>query len=956
MPVLQGGDWYYTEGEKPGPLKEPEQKAENKPGHRPLGSYQLPKWVYHPERANRRIVINKEDYFGMAADGLRNFDLWNVAHVAAYHDDLKLLSLATLEQCMEPNRWGMTPMHMTGLGQHPYGPSLCVLWELIQLGAADPEALNSAEQTPWHIAQRMQKPTHLKKWEKAVFKGGKPDEYEAKKQAQLRPRGKYARALGLEPVLREDTQKKLPVCLVFPGQGSQCVGMLRQQKDLPAVRQMLSKAKEILGYDLEELLMNGPEDKLAQTKHCQPAMYIAALAAFEQLKLEEEDKATSQLVARVHLSFSLPSARAPIQPTPGEGGAVAESVAMLRWWTALVKHMTRRQHWQLALWRLQNQLKMKLKPDLLLLNAAASSLATGWNWPRCFARLAQLRDLGFSTDAFSTGAVLKAAVGARAWRQERLRRDASSLAARVLSHGVAACDRWSARGRPTHTPVIERSLEVANNLMAALPWPQTLALLRQSLVRRFEPSHTSFVTVTSLCRRVGMWEQSLHYAHEDRSLALLVLSDCSRLQPELWASALDTISFSAAVSACEKGLRWQVALHTLGTAARRIRPDRTLVNAGISAQGVAGASWRHALMLMLSMRPEATSAASAHHAPFVGLEPDVVSLNAALSATEKAARWRSSLQLSRLAYQKSLEADDISFNALLAACHSAGLWQQVLALGDCDCDDLGLRLALEAQVRAGGRRRALELLARMDQVWMSILRNTTGVGRDSGVGLSVGEFAALTCAGVFDFETGLRLIKARAEAMDFEVSGARPGSKAQGMCLVVGLEKAEVEKKCKGSAGKGETCQIAACLFSRAFSVSGSLAAVQTFMEKAQAAGALQCTLLKLSGAFHTPEMADVRNILVKELDAVKSKLMPPRCMVYSNASAKAIGPHCSTQDIVKALADQMVSPVLWEQSMQNAIRDGCTEFYELGPGSQLKGIMKRIDGKIADKMCSISV
>ncbi|CAK9005933.1 unnamed protein product [Durusdinium trenchii] len=81
MPVLQGGDWYYVDGEKPSPLKEPEQKAENKPGHRPISSYQLPKWVYHPERVNRRIVINKEDYFGMAADGLRNFDLWNVAHV-----------------------------------------------------------------------------------------------------------------------------------------------------------------------------------------------------------------------------------------------------------------------------------------------------------------------------------------------------------------------------------------------------------------------------------------------------------------------------------------------------------------------------------------------------------------------------------------------------------------------------------------------------------------------------------------------------------------------------------------------------------------------------------------------------------------------------------------------------------------------------------------------------------
>lgn len=520
MPVLQGGDWYYVEGEKPGPLKEPEQKAENKAGHRPLNSYQLPKWVYHPERVNRRIVINKEGYFGMAADGLRNFDLWNVAHVAAYHDDLKLLSLATLEQCKEPNRWGMTPMHMTGLGQHPYGPSLCVLWELIQIGAADPEALNSADQSPWHIAQRMQKPSHLKKWEKVVFKGTKPDEYEARKQAQLRPRGKFARALGLEPVQREDTSKPLPVCLVFPGQGSQYVGMLQQQKDLPVVRQMLTKAKEILGYDLEDVIAKGPEEKLSQTKYCQPAMYVANLAAVEQLKLEEEEK-------------------------------------------------------------------------------------------------------------------------------------------------------------------------------------------------------------VSRCRAVA--------------------------------------------------------------------------------------------------------------------------------------------------------------------------------------------------------------------------------------GLSVGEYAALTCAGVFDFETGLRLIKDRAEAMDFAV-GSRPGAKAQGMCLVVGLDKDTVEKQCKASCSKGETCQIAACLFSRAFSVSGSLSAIESFVQNAKAAGALDCVVLKQAGAFHTSEMADVRNILVNKLDAIKGKMMPPRCTVYCNAGAKAIGPQSSVQDIVKMLAEQMVSPVLWELSMQQAISDGCTKFYELGPGTQLKGIMKRIDGKIADKMSNISV
>jgi len=136
--------------------------------------------------------------------------------------------------------------------------------------------------------------------------------------------------------------------------------------------------------------------------------------------------------------------------------------------------------------------------------------------------------------------------------------------------------------------------------------------------------------------------------------------------------------------------------------------------------------------------------------------------------------------------------------------------------------------------------------------------------------------------------------------------------------------------------------------------VGGSLSAVQAFVEKAGSAGALHCGMLKLAGAFHTPEMADVKNILVKELEAAKSSMKAPKCKVYPNSSAKPIDSNTPVQDIVKLLGDQMVSPVLWEQSMQQAIRDGCSEFYEVGPGSQLKGIMKRIDGKIADKMSNI--
>jgi len=283
MPQLRAGEWVYDQGELATLEKDPEAKAENKPGHRPLSSYNLPKWVYHPDLPQKKIVVERVDYFGLAADGARNYENWNVAHVAAYHDDLKLLSLATLEQCKEPNKWGMTPTHMTGLGQHPYGPSLAVLYELVQMGVADPESVNHAEQTPWHICQRMHKPANLKKFEKVLLKGHKPDHYEAFKETQLRLRGKYARpATGVE-----DEGSGKPVCLVFPGQGAQYVGMMKQLKDLPAVKDMLAKANKILGYDVLEIMLSGPEDKLTQTKYCQPAIYIAEMAVMEQLKQDD---------------------------------------------------------------------------------------------------------------------------------------------------------------------------------------------------------------------------------------------------------------------------------------------------------------------------------------------------------------------------------------------------------------------------------------------------------------------------------------------------------------------------------------------------------------------------------------------------------------------------------------------------------------------------------------------
>merc|ERR1719217_1972201 len=136
-----------------------------------------------------------EDYYGLAADGNRNMDNWNVAHVAPFHDDHKMLSLATEEQCREPNKWGNTPTHMCAMPHNGKdGCSLSVLYTLIQMGVADPEAVNHFGEKPWDLAQKMQKPANLKKFENILYKGKKPDGYDSKVEAQLRLRGKFAKA------------------------------------------------------------------------------------------------------------------------------------------------------------------------------------------------------------------------------------------------------------------------------------------------------------------------------------------------------------------------------------------------------------------------------------------------------------------------------------------------------------------------------------------------------------------------------------------------------------------------------------------------------------------------------------------------------------------------------------------------------------------------------------------
>lgn len=97
---------------------------------------------------------------------------------------------------------------------------------------------------------------------------------------------------AIEPPKQSAAPPSIPVGLLFPGQGSQYVKMMSTVKDIPAVKAMLVKAEEILGYDVLELCLSGPEDKLEETRYCQPAMFIAGLAGLEKLRSEKEEAAT----------------------------------------------------------------------------------------------------------------------------------------------------------------------------------------------------------------------------------------------------------------------------------------------------------------------------------------------------------------------------------------------------------------------------------------------------------------------------------------------------------------------------------------------------------------------------------------------------------------------------------------------------------------------------------------
>lgn len=210
----------------------------------------------------------------------------------------------------------------------------------------------------------------------------------------------------------------------------------------------------------------------------------------------------------------------------------------------------------------------------------------------------------------------------------------------------------------------------------------------------------------------------------------------------------------------------------------------------------------------------------------------------------------------------------------------------------------------------------------------------------AAAGLSLGEYTALVFAGVMEFEDGLKVVQQRGEAMQ-QAALARPS----GMVSILGLDQSQVEQVCDEARVEGEILQIANFLCPANIAVSGDAASCLRVPELAAKAGAMKAVPLKVAGAFHTPIMQPAVERLAAALADVP--LTRPRIAVVSNVDAQ---PHDNPEEIRQLLIQQVVAQVQWEGSLRYLLDQQHDEFYEIGPGRVLPGLLKRIDRKIPCK------
>lgn len=206
-------------------------------------------------------------------------------------------------------------------------------------------------------------------------------------------------------------------------------------------------------------------------------------------------------------------------------------------------------------------------------------------------------------------------------------------------------------------------------------------------------------------------------------------------------------------------------------------------------------------------------------------------------------------------------------------------------------------------------------------------------------GHSLGEFSALVAAGALSFEDGLRLVHARALAMQ-KACEVAPGT----MAAIIALPDDTIESICSEVTAEGNGVVVPANYNCPGqLVISGNVEAVNAACDKLKAAGAKRALVLPVGGAFHSPLMQPAAEELQKAIEEVEFKT--PRCPIYQNVDAQA---HTDASEIKQNLMAQLTASVKWTQEVNNMIEAGATDFTECGPGKALQGMIGRIDKTVS--------
>lgn len=203
-------------------------------------------------------------------------------------------------------------------------------------------------------------------------------------------------------------------------------------------------------------------------------------------------------------------------------------------------------------------------------------------------------------------------------------------------------------------------------------------------------------------------------------------------------------------------------------------------------------------------------------------------------------------------------------------------------------------------------------------------------------GHSLGEFSALVVAGALSFEDGLKLVYARAMAMQ-KACEQTPST----MAAIIGLPDEKVEELCASVIS--EVCVPANYNCPGQIVISGSINGIEKACELMKEAGAKRALPLKVGGAFHSPLMEPAKVELEAAIKA--TEFATPKCPVYQNVDA---WPHTDPQEIKQNLVAQLTASVRWTQTVKNMVADGATDFTECGPGAVLQGLIKKIDTTVS--------